>query len=374
MNVGQLGQVFTPPEVVSAMLGLRRNRGSVLEPSAGGGAFMSRLGEGAVGIEVDPSVIRDGRTVACDFFAYPEANRYDTVIGNPPYVRFRDIPAPTRRLLPTEWFDRRSNLCLFFIAKCMAHLDEGGELILITPRDFLKQTSAARLNAELYRQGSFTDFTELGDSKVFGGHTPNCAVWRWEKGRTDRRTTSGETFCFRDGQIWFARKEGSGNGTMADLFDVRVGAVSGADSVFASEKHGNVDMVCSTTRAGGGTRRMVYNMRCGYLEPFKERLLARRIRRFDESNWWQWGRGYHRRSGGRIYVNAKTRNPRPFFASEVEAYDGSVLALFPRADIDLPRAAEALNGTDWESLGFACGGRLLFSQRSLQNAPAGDLS
>jgi len=40
MNIGELGQVFTPPAVVQAMLAMRQNRGRVLEPSAGDGAFM----------------------------------------------------------------------------------------------------------------------------------------------------------------------------------------------------------------------------------------------------------------------------------------------------------------------------------------------
>jgi len=40
MNIGELGQVFTPPAVVHAMVAMRQNRGRVLEPSAGDGAFM----------------------------------------------------------------------------------------------------------------------------------------------------------------------------------------------------------------------------------------------------------------------------------------------------------------------------------------------
>ena len=38
-NVEQLGQVFTPAKVVAFMLDLCQNKGRVLEPSAGDGAF-----------------------------------------------------------------------------------------------------------------------------------------------------------------------------------------------------------------------------------------------------------------------------------------------------------------------------------------------
>ena len=114
------------------------------------------------------------------FFAYPVSQRFDTIIGNPPYVRFQDISPSTRALLAAEHFDGRSNLYLFFIEKCLRHLAPGGELIFITPRDFLKATSALQLNRLLW-SGPITDAIELGDARVFDGALPNCLIWRFEK-------------------------------------------------------------------------------------------------------------------------------------------------------------------------------------------------
>ncbi|NLF54194.1 MAG: class I SAM-dependent methyltransferase, partial [Thauera phenolivorans] len=164
-DIAALGQIFTPEPVVRAMLALRRNPGRVLEPSCGDGAFLRQL-PGAVGLELDPDHCPPGARVM-DFFAYPEREVFDTIIGNPPYVRFQDIPAATRRLIDAgpyaAWADGRANLYLFFIAKCVRHLRPGGELIFITPRDFLKATSAVKLNRLLYEAGSITDAIELGD-------------------------------------------------------------------------------------------------------------------------------------------------------------------------------------------------------------------
>ena len=370
-----LGQFFTPPDVVEGMLSLRRNSGRVLEPSAGDGAFLRQLNNehDAVGIEVDHSLQReqqghgDSRLIHGDFFAYPLSEQFDTVIGNPPYVRFQDIKPSTRRLLPSGMFDRRSNLYLFFIAKCMQHLREGGELIFITPRDFIKATGAQRLNAALYEQGSITHYFELGDAAIFAGAAPNCAVWRWEKGRADRRMETGGFFNHRDGQLWFG--EHSSAARLGDFMDIKVGAVSGADDVFATRSKHGTEMVCSRTAASGETRRMIYNEYHQCLDPHKPRLLRRRIRKFSEHNWWEWGRAYCKRPGRRVYVNGKTRNPKPFFVSDVEAYDGSVIALFPKPGIDPDQAAAKLNQVDWQRLGFVCDGRLLFTQRSLATAP-----
>ena len=78
---------------------------------------------------------------------------------------------------------------------------------------------------------------------------------------------------------------------------------------------------------------MIYNEKHPSLLSHKAKLMNRKIRRFDESNWWEWGRKFCARSGARIYVNGKTRQRKPFFLSEIEAYDGSVMALFPKEGI-----------------------------------------
>ena len=362
-----LGQFFTPLDIVERMVAIRKNKGSVLEPSAGDGAFMGHLESDAVGIEIDRSHCgNDSRVINADFFDYSTKNGFDTIIGNPPYVRHQDIGDTTRPLLDMELFDRRSNLYLFFIAKCVEHLHSKGELILITPRDFLKATSARKMNEMLFNAGSMTHYYEMGDAPIFEDAAPNCAIWRWQKDLERREMETGGEFNCINGQIVFGS---SGSATLGDFFDIKVGAVSGADDVFTNDKYATTQMVCSRTRATKETRGMIYNEKHRCLSRHKARLMSRKIRNFTEKNWWEWGRGYCKREGERVYVNAKTRNSSPFFCSTVEAYDGSVLALFPKAGVDAGKAAENLNRVDWEKFGFVCDGRLSFTQRSLANAP-----
>ncbi|MFC3666410.1 Eco57I restriction-modification methylase domain-containing protein, partial [Uliginosibacterium paludis] len=301
-----------------------------------------------------------------DFFSYPESERFDTIIGNPPYVRHQDILPATRTLLAMDRFDSRSNLYLFFIEKCVRHLKPGGELIFIVPRDFIKLTAARQLNAWLYEQGTITDFIETGDSGIFGPYVPNCAIFRFERGRMDRRMHDGRRFELVDGQLMFL--SGDYRLPLSQLFDVRVGAVSGADAVF-THPEGNMDFVCSKTRETGETRRMFFDVQNTHLAAHKDLLLARRVKPFDESNWWKWGRTHHVSNSPRIYVNGKTRRANPFFTHPCLNYDGSILALFPKApSFDLGQALDLLNtAVNWEELGFVCDGRFLFTQRSLQN-------
>lgn len=362
--VAHLGQVFTRDDVVERMLALRRKRGRVLEPSAGEGAFSSRL-PGSVAVELDETIAPPGAWLG-DFFAYPLTERFDTIIGNPPYVRHQDILPATKRLLDSQLFDGRSNLYLYFIEKCIRHLNPGGELIFITPRDFIKLTAARQLNAWLAGQGAITDFIETGDSDIFGEFVPNCAIWRFEKGRQECLMGDGRRFVESNGQLLFLK--GDYSVPFSELFDVKVGAVSGADDLFINEA-GNMDFVCSTTVDDGGLRRMIYNQPHPALEPHRERLLNRKVKRFNENNWWTWGRNHHQSDRPRIYVNGKTRRPQPFFLNDCKNYDGSILALLPRnPGMDLDAALKMLNtDVDWSDLGFVCDGRFLFAQRSLQH-------
>ena len=310
-------------------------------------------------------------------------------------MRIQDIAEGTRALIERgaygELLDGRANLYLFFIAKCLRHLRPGGELIFITPRDFLKATSAVKLNRLLVESGSITDAIELGDARVFDDAVPNCLIWRFEKGRSERAMrycalgvgddlAAGLTapaweerhFVEAGGHLMFAR--GDYPLRLADVAFVKVGAVSGADELFTDAVHGNRDFVCSSTVGSGLTRRMIWSEPGdpppAVLAPHKARLLQRKVTRFDESNWWMWGRLHHRSAQPRVYVNGKTRVAKPFFIHPCNDYDGAVLAVFPRrADVDIEAFRDALNAVDWEDLGFVCDGRFLFTQRSLEHAP-----
>lgn len=370
LQVENLGQVFTPPNVVEFMLSMCQNNGRFLEPSTGEGAFVKALTSRKkdwVGIEIDPRIAPEDVQVQ-DFFTYPLTEKFDTIIGNPPYVRFQDIPSTTRRRLKSKLFDYRSNLFLFFIEKCVQHLKPGGELIFIVPREFIKLTAAKKLNHWLFEQGSITHFYETGDTRIFGPHTPNCAIFRFEAGRTDRSMDDGRHFTEVAGQLMFLREHYPIR--LGDVFSVKVGGVSGADTIF-THPEGNREFVYSRTIHEGDTRRMFYDIKHPHLEAHKQKLLTRKVRTFNENNWWVWGRLPPAGDAPRIYVNGKTRHSQPFFLHDCPHYDGSILGLFPkRQDISRKALIEAtflLNRqVNWQELGFICDGRFLFTQRSLE--------
>ncbi len=365
-NVKTLGQVFTPQFIVAEMLQLKRNFGRTLEPSCGDGAFFNEI-PNCVGIEID-STHCPTNAMNMDFFDYSTDNKFDTIIGNPPYVRYQDIAETTKSKLTSKIFDNRSNLYLFFIEKCIHHLEEGGELIFITPRDFLKATSSIMLNKFIYDSGTITDLIDLGDKSVFKGFSPNCIIFRFEKGNFSRKTNVSKEFVYSNGQLLFT--DNTYPLKFSDIFFVKVGAVSGCDKIFTNEELGNEEFVCSYTHKTGRTKRMFFNICHQALSPYKEFLKKRKIRKFDETNWYMWGRNHYISEEKRIYVNSKTRNKRPFFTHPCKNYDGSILAIFPQNQgVNIQEVCEELNNINWYELGFMCDGRFLFSQKSLENTP-----
>jgi adenine-specific DNA-methyltransferase len=380
-KVLNLGQVWTTEDIVKKMFELSKTGDKILEPSAGRGAFTDYIKLNSSrqidSVEFDEDNSRED-FIMCDFFDFGEHNKYSLIIGNPPYVASKNIHKETLGKIQQKSylssFDNRTNLYIYFIRKCLEHLQDDGELIFITPREFIKATSAIKLNNLLAELGTITHWYEYGDQIVFPGFNPTVVVWRFQKGDFSRLTHTNDgdrVFSVNSGQISFTKNSNSVK--FSDLFFVKVGAVSGMDTIFTSEK-GNCEFVCSYTKSSNKLKRMFFNIIHEDLIQYKSQLIYRKIKKFDESNWWQWGRGLYESDVPRIYVNCKTRDQHPFFTHDCKYYDGSVLAIFPKnPHLDINIATQLLNSVDWNELGFKVGGRLCFTQKSLENTRLPDI-
>jgi adenine-specific DNA-methyltransferase len=372
-QVENLGQVFTPDNIASDMIKLIKRGSRVLEPSCGDGVFNNLLRENyqnVVSIELDPNHCPED-SLNIDFFDYPVDEKFDTILGNPPYVAGKKILKSTLEKINSKLITHgKSNLYLYFIEKCINHLTDDGELIFITPREFIKNTSSYGLNKFIFDTGTITHWYEFGDEVIFKGYSPSVVIFRFEKGNFTRKTKTRngvKDFIYSNGQLLFT--DGLVGTKLGDLFEVKVGGVSGKDEIFAEES-GETEFVCSYTAQTGNLKRFHYNVINDYILSHKDTLIKRKIKGFNETNWWMWGRDYFKSERNRIYVNSKTRNKNPFFTHDCKNYDGSVLALIPKTDeveANINMYLNKLNKTNWEELGFKVGGRFIFSQKTLQN-------
>ena len=368
-KVKELGQVFTPKNIVDQMYGLTINKGRLLEPSCGHGAFFDYKSsfKDKVAIELD-SDICPSYALNMDFFDYDPSEKFDLIIGNPPYVGYSNISPETKeKFSKNSLVDGRGNLCWKFIEKCYHHLTDQGEIIFIVPLELFKATSALKLNNLLATTGAFSHIIHMGE-KAFPGFSPNTVIFRYQKGVKQGKVlvnNINKNIQNLSGQLIFVQD--SYTIPFTDYFYVKVGGASGADKIFEHEK-GNLDFVVSSTATTGTTKRMFYNTPHPYLEDYKEQLLARRVKSFNENNWYEWGRKFFNSEDKRVYVNVKTRNSNRFFYHPCKNYSGSILGIFIKdATTDPELVAELLNAVDWKELGFFSEGRYSFTQRSLES-------
>jgi len=303
---------MTTHEIVKKIVLLRRLRGKVLLPTP----------------EVDLQRYFNKVTICHDLENYPIDYKFNSVVG----VLAEFIHAD----------------------KCLDHLDRLGELIVCSPNGFLNSP----LNRKLYELGTVSDVINVGDDQI---------VWRFVKDDFTRKTlVNGDwkNSTLINDKIAFLDREYVVPFT--SLFMIRVGAISGLDEAFVNKK-GNADFVTSQTAQGGETKKMFFNLFDKSMLKYKQKLLARKVKKFNEDNWWAWGRSHHVSDQPRVYVPCKTKRSSPFFHHKSIHYDGTVLAVFFKGRAKPSKIVSLLNKVDWEALGFKTGKRFVFSQKSLES-------
>jgi adenine-specific DNA-methyltransferase len=349
-RVKKLGQYFTvSPMLQQAVFDLVQNKGvPLLEPSFGAGHLLlpflaTNPAYPMTCYELDTTVkpifthTSNQQLIYGDFTQQTLTTSFRTIIGNPPYVQRRGAV----------------NLYLEFIDRCLPLLDgAGAEMIFIVPSDFIKLSRAAPLLQRMMATGSFTHFLFPNNEGLFSGAAIDVLVFRYEVGRGSAEGTlvNGEPkFCnLTNGIITFTDHPTTPTGTLlADLFTVHVGLVSGKDEVY-KVPFGNIEVLADKDKRDRfilvtefPTPDAQIN---AHLAANKTALLERRIKKFTEENWFEWGAPRNRQTmeakkgQSCIYVRTLTRKSEVAFIGTVEPFGGALLCMIPKE----PMAAERL--------------------------------
>jgi len=145
------GIFFTPPETVINMINkvksLKSSLESILEPSCGSGEFIDYLTKyftdsKITAIELNNMIFESIKNKQSsninllneDFIKYTDQNKYDLIIGNPPFYVMKKHEAPNDY---HEYFDGRPNIFLLFVIKSLKMLKSDGILSFVLPRNFI---------------------------------------------------------------------------------------------------------------------------------------------------------------------------------------------------------------------------------------------
>lgn len=378
-EIHEKGQYFTSNTLLKQCVNkfVLNNPLRILEPSVGRGDLIDSLSsefdnihfdmyEIDTNIEMLPCVNTENLTYG-DFLQQDIVRKYKTIVGNPPYVK-----------------TSTGNLYLDFIQRCHSLLEDGGELIFIVPSDFMKLTSATSLISHMMETGTFTHIFRPNDEKLFEHASIDVIVFRYcldpKLDRTVLYNDEPKRLVETNGTITFSSIDYPvGTNKLEDYFDVFVGMVSGREGVFKNDQFGTMDVL--NGKDGKDKYIMVDSFPTknadlnAYLLDHKADLIERKIRKFNETNWFEWGalRNYAKVTDKMgedcIYVKTLTRDVDVAFVDTVSYFGGGLIALIPKADVShtpdlLSKTVALLNSKEFRE-NYLYSGRFKIGQRQL---------
>lgn len=192
----QLGQVFTDRWMTDYMVSWLAASGndSILEPACGHGAFVNALlASGRTNItayEIDATLPPDcpaGIIRHTSFIDVPARGSFKAIIGNPPYVRWKNLPETLKAALSRDpvWqthCNALSDYLAYFIIKSVHMLQPGGELVFVTSDYWLGTLHSTPLRQFLADHGSIVRIAAFGELPVFPGISSSVMIFRYVKG------------------------------------------------------------------------------------------------------------------------------------------------------------------------------------------------
>ena len=335
----KLGQYFTTNNKLKETVFefILNNPNNILEPSIGRGNLvqfiMSKMSNITFDMyEIDNTIeilenIQKDNIIYGDFTKQIISKSYKTIIGNPPYIK-----------------TKKGNLYIIFIEKCYNLLENKGELIFIVPSDFFKLTSSSKLLNIMMNTGTFTHIYHPNDEKMFDNASIDIIVFRYCKDNSLPRTVLYNNKIIHlinsDGLITFEEEKNDNTIMFKDYFDIYVGLVSGKENVYKNEELGNIEILNGYNKIN----KYIYinKFPCEnkevneYLLKNKNELIKRKIRKFNEDNWFEWGapRNINNiiNNMGKecIYVYNITRKSNVAFLDKVNYFGGGLLMLIPK--------------------------------------------
>ncbi len=367
-NIHSKGQYFTTninllEKLISFIL---NNPTNILEPSIGQGDIVNYILKNKNDIkfdmyEIDTTIsllngIEEKYVIYGDFLEKDITKKYKTIVGNPPYIKNKSSKTSSCE-----------NTYIKFIEKCFKLLEDKGELIFIVPSDFIKLTSSSKLIINMMNEGTFTHIYHPNDENLFKYASIDVIIFRYCKDNTlsnkimvnDKEkyiNNSNGILTFVDTapdttkQIKYIK----------DYFDVYVGLVSGKEEFFKiidknppplqKKEFKNIEVlnkkncidnyICIELRSlNNGTHYPTDNEELNkYIEANKEKLKERKIKKFNDNNWYEWGalrnHTVMKKKEGKscIYISTITRNKEVSFIDKVRYFGGGLIMLLPKND------------------------------------------
>lgn len=186
------GQYFTVETIARFMVTLIRHSifDKVLEPSCGEGVFLKYLEKEKFkdisAYEIDTTLNNPFPYVKYESFISSPLDKYDVVIGNPPYIRWKNIEDElkeelNRSPLWNQYFNSLCDYLFIFILKSIEQLNEKGELIFICTEYWMNTTHSATLRDYMVKHGYMSEIYHFKEAPLFDGVNASFVIFRYVK-------------------------------------------------------------------------------------------------------------------------------------------------------------------------------------------------
>lgn len=386
----KLGQFYTTHILLKAKVFeyIKNTPNVILEPSFGQGdlvAYTKKQYDNAKKLimfdifEIDETIpmlqsLKNSTGVKykyCDFLTETMTNMYSTIIGNPPYVK-----------------TTTGNLYIDFINKCYKLLKDGGELIFVIPSDFFKLTTSKSLLTNMLSKGTFTHIYHPNDENLFENASIDVLIFRYVKDpQLDKKVIYESKLkqealyiMNSDGLVTFTHTDQTNMPKIEDFFNIYVGIVSGKDAIYKNSELGNISVLCKKDNVSKFIYTKTYPSNNpgidSYLLKHKDELLKRKIKTFNENNWFEWGAPRNIKimendvGAECIYINNITRNPIIAFKGTIQYFGGSLIMLKPKtrtSSLIINKTIAYLNSHEFKKI-FTYSNRFKIGHRQLSKS------
>ncbi len=193
------GQYFTPKMVAEFMVDLAdiNANSKILEPSCGKGVFLDVLTEkgfhNLTAYEIDNELTTNYDFVNYRSFISTEINdKYDLIIGNPPYIRWKNLEEELKselnnNLIWNTYFNSLCDYLYIFILKSIELLNENGQLIFICPEYWLNTTYSLSLRNYMVENGYFESIYHFNETPIFDKVSVSVIVFKYIKAKNKEK-------------------------------------------------------------------------------------------------------------------------------------------------------------------------------------------